>query len=197
VDRVREHGWLRPAGVYGFYPCHGGDGQLILQPPQGDPVSFTAPLGKEIAGLSGWFPPPGQGTDTAGLMAVTVGDEMVEAVRDQYRQGRYRDYLLLHGLATELAEALAAWTHRRIRAELGIGGDDDPDPAQLLRGHYRGRRYAFAYPALPLLSDQEPALRLLGAERIGVSLTETFQLRPTLTTTAVVLHHPRARYYRV
>jgi 5-methyltetrahydrofolate--homocysteine methyltransferase len=122
---------------------------------------------------------------------------MVEAVRDQYRQGRYRDYLLLHGLATELAEALAAWTHRRIRAELGIGGDDDPDPAQLLRGHYRGRRYAFGYPALPLLSDQEPALRLLGAERIGVSLTETFQLRPTLTTTAVVLHHPRARYYRV
>ncbi len=197
VEQVREHGWLRPAGVYGFFPCHGGDGQLLLHAPDGELVALTAPRGKKIAGLCGWFPPPEHGTDTAGLMAVTVGDGMVEAVREQYRQGRYRDYLLLHGLATELAEALAAWTHRFIRAELGIGHRDDPDPAKLLRGHYQGRRYAFGYPALPLLSDQEPALALLGAERIGVSLTETYQLHPTLTTTAVVLHHARARYYRV
>ena len=165
--------------------------------PAGDTVGFTAPRGKEIPGLSGWFPPPGQAPDTVGLMAVTVGDRMVRAVRDHYRQGKYRDYLLLHGLATELAEALAAWTHRKLRAELGIDNHDDPDPAKLLRGHYRGRRFAFGYPALPLLSDQAPVLGLLGAHRIGVSLTETFQLQPTLTTTAVVLHHPRTRYFRV
>ncbi len=197
IDRVREHGWLKPAGAYGWFPCHGDDGRLILKPPRGEAVSLTAPKGREIAGLSGWFPPPGAPPDTAGMMVVTVGDDMVRAVREQYHQGRYRDYLLLHGLATELAEALAAWTHRHLRAELGIGDLDDPDPARLLRGHYRGRRYAFGYPALPLLSDQACVLELLGAERIGVSLTETFQLRPTLTTTAVVLHHPRARYFRV
>ncbi len=197
VDRVRAEGWLRPAAVRGWFPCHGGEGQLIIHAPGGESVRFTAPRGKEIAGLSGWFPPPGEPPDALGLMAVTVGDGMVEAVREQYRQGRYRDYLLLHGLGTELAEALAAWTHRALRRELGIADQDDPDPARLLRGHYRGRRYAFGYPALPLLADQAPLLALLGADRIGVGLTETFQLQPTMTTTAVVLHHPRARYFRV
>ena len=196
VDRVRDHGWAKPAGIYGWFPCHGAEGELILGAPDGGEIRLTAPRGKEIAGLSGWFPPQGEPPDVAGLMVVTVGDAMVSAVRDHYRQGKYRDYLLLHGLATELAEALAAWTHRHLRAELGIGHLDDPDPAQLIRGHYRGRRYAFGYPAVPLLSDQRQVLQALGADRIGVSLTETFQLRPTLTTTAVVLHHPRARYFR-
>ncbi len=197
VDLVRARGWLQPAGVYGWFPCHGADGALILETPDGGEIRLTAPRGKEIAGLSGWFPPVGEPPDVAGLMVVTAGDAMVAAVRDQYHQGKYRDYLLLHGLATELAEALAAWTHRHLRAELGIGDQDDPDPARLIRGHYRGRRYAFGYPAVPLLSDQAQVLAALDAERIGVSLTETFQLRPTLTTTAVVLHHPRARYFRV
>jgi len=197
LDQVREQGWLKPAGVYGWFPCHGAEGQLIMTGPDGAEIRLTAPRGKEIAGLSGWFPPVGESPDVVGLMAVTVGDDMVRAVREQYHQGKYRDYLLLHGLATELAEALAAWTHRHLRAELGIGDQDDPDPARLIRGHYRGRRYAFGYPAVPLLSDQQQVLALLGAERIGVSLTETFQLKPTLTTTAVVLHHPSARYFRV
>ena len=196
VDRVRENGWLAPAGVYGWFPCHGAEGELVLDSPDGGEIRLTAPRGKEIAGLSGWFPPPGEPADVAGLMAVTVGDAMVRAVREHYHQGKYRDYLLLHGLATELAEALAAWTHRHLRAELGIGDQDDPDPAKLIRGHYRGRRYAFGYPAVPLLSDQQQVLEALDAGRIGISLTETFQLRPTLTTTAVVLHHPRARYFR-
>jgi 5-methyltetrahydrofolate--homocysteine methyltransferase len=197
VARMREHGWLKPAGVYGWFPCHGAEGELVMGTPDGGSIRLTAPRGKEIAGLSGWFPPRGEAPDAAGLMAVTVGDDMVRAVREHYHRGEYRDYLLLHGLATELAEALAAWTHRHLRAELGIGDQDDPDPAKLIRGHYRGRRYAFGYPAVPLLSDQQQVLDALDAQRIGVSLTETFQLRPTLTTTAVVLHHPRARYFRV
>jgi 5-methyltetrahydrofolate--homocysteine methyltransferase len=199
LEQVRAGGWLAPRVAYGWFPCHGdtvGE-RLLLQPPEGEPVALRAPRGKELAGLAGWFPALDQAPDTAGLMAVTVGDAMVEAVREQYRQGRYRDYLLLHGLGTELAEALAAWTHRHMRAEIGIGEHDDPDPAKLLRGRYRGRRYAFGYPALPLLSDQAQVLALLGAEDIGVRLTETFQLRPTMTTTAVVLHHPGARYFRV
>ena len=197
VERVRVAGWLQPAGVYGWFPCHGGDAQIILGRPDGGEERLTTPQGREIAGLSGWFPPQGEPPDVAGLMAVTVGDAMVSAVRDHYHQGAYRDYLLLHGLGTELAEALAAWTHRHLRAELGIGDQDDPDPTRLIRGHYRGRRYAFGYPAVPLLSDQRQVLSLLGADRIGISLTETFQLNPTMTTTAVVLHHPRARYFRV
>ncbi len=197
VERVRSEGWLRPAGVYGFFPTHAAKNALLLESPSGETVRLTAPSGRKIAGLTDWFPPSDQAPDTAGLMAVTVGDPLVAAVREHYQRGEYRDYLLLHGLATELAEALAACTHRLARSALGISDHDDPNPARMLRGRYRGRRYAFGYPALPLLSDQGPVLDLLGAHRIGMRLSNTHQLRPILSTTAVIVHHPAARYYRV
>jgi len=197
MTRVQAEGWLNPGIVRGYYPCHGGQQQLLVHSGGAEPLALTAPRGRQVAGLSGWFPAPDQPPDTLGLMAVTVGDGLVQAARDHYRRGEYRDYLLLHGMASELTEALAAWTHQQMRHELGIADRDHADPERLLQGAHRGRRYAFGYPALPHTAEQGPVLQLLGAERIGLRLGTERQLHPELSTTAVIVHHPAARYFRV
>jgi 5-methyltetrahydrofolate--homocysteine methyltransferase len=96
-----------------------------------------------------------------------------------------------------MAEALAEYVHKRIRAELGFAGEDARDRDRLLQQGYRGSRYSFGYPACPNLEDQEQILALLGAERIGLSLSEGFQLHPEQSTSAIVLHHPQAKYFSV
>ncbi|MFH1464974.1 MAG: methionine synthase [Pseudomonadota bacterium] len=197
LARVEAAGWAQPAVARGYFPCHAEGERLALALPGGGSLRLTAPRGQAIRGLGAWFPPPDEPPDLAGLLVATLGDAMVEAARAHYTRGAYRDYLLLHGLAQELTEALAAWLHRLMRQELGIGGDDDPDPARSLRGKHRGRRYAFGFPALPELQEQRPVLEALRAADLGVHLSPGGQLSPILTTTALVVAHPRARYYRV
>jgi 5-methyltetrahydrofolate--homocysteine methyltransferase len=107
------------------------------------------------------------------------------------------DYLYLHGLGVESAEALAEWFHRQLRREWGIGGDDSPSIPKLFKKHYRGCRYAFGYPACPALEDQAKLFKLLDPERIGLTLSEQFQLEPEQSTTALVVHHPQAKYFNV
>ncbi|MEZ5862452.1 MAG: vitamin B12 dependent-methionine synthase activation domain-containing protein, partial [Geminicoccaceae bacterium] len=108
-----------------------------------------------------------------------------------------QDYVRLHGLGVELAEALAEYVHAKIRAELGFGHEDAREMAQVLKQGYRGSRYSFGYPACPTLKDQEPLLELLGSSRIGVELSEGWQLHPEQSTSAIVLHHPQARYFNI
>jgi 5-methyltetrahydrofolate--homocysteine methyltransferase len=117
--------------------------------------------------------------------------------RAWFAQNRYQDYVRLHGLGVELAEALAEYVHARIRAELGFGHEDAREMRELLKQGYRGSRYSFGYPACPNLADQRALLELLGAERIGVELGEEDQLWPEQSTSAIVLHHPQARYFSV
>ncbi|MBD0274989.1 MAG: hypothetical protein ICV73_24070, partial [Acetobacteraceae bacterium] len=114
-----------------------------------------------------------------------------------FEDNRYQDYLYLHGLSVEMAEAMAEYVHKRIRAEWGFGAEDDRDMDRMLQQGYRGGRYSFGYPACPRLEDQEPLLKLLGAERVGVSLSDEWQLHPEQSTSAIVLHHPRAKYFSV
>ncbi len=132
-----------------------------------------------------------------GLQVVTVGQRASEVARDWFAADRYQDYLYLHGFGVEMAEAMAEYVHKRIRAELGFAGEDARDRDSLLQQGYRGSRYSFGYPACPNLQDQEQILDLLGAERIGLKLSEGYQLHPEQSTSAIVLHHPQAKYFSV
>jgi len=195
--RLRTHDGFRPAVARGWFPCHAEGAHLLLDLPGGGPLRLTAPHGRTIPGLCGWFPPPGGPAGVAGLMVATLGEGLLVEASAHYTRGEYRDYLLLYGLAQELTEALAVWLHRHMWQELGISAEGDPDPVRLPCGHHRGRRFAFGYPALPDLMEQEPVLAALQADRIGVGLSPEGQLQPVLSTTALVVAHPRARYYRV
>jgi len=135
--------------------------------------------------------------DVIGLQLVTVGQRASDIARTWFRANHYRDYLFLHGLSVEMAEALAEYVHRQIRSDLGIVGDDAREMGKLLHQGYRGSRYSFGYPACPDLSQQATLNRLLGAERIGVTLTEESQLEPEQSTSALVVHHPQAKYFSV
>ena len=119
------------------------------------------------------------------------------SAREWFAADRYQDYVRLHGLGVELAEALAEYVHAKIRAELGFGHQDARDMRELLKQGYRGSRYSFGYPACPNLADQAALLRLLGADRIGIELSDEDQLWPEQSTSAIVLHHPQARYFNV
>ena len=132
-----------------------------------------------------------------GLQVVTVGQTASDRAREWFEANRYQDYLYLHGLSVEVAEAMAEYVHKRIRAELGFAAEDDRDIERMLQQGYRGSRYSFGYPACPKLEDQAPLLRLLGAERIGVSLSDEWQLHPEQSTSAIVVHHRRAKYFSV
>jgi 5-methyltetrahydrofolate--homocysteine methyltransferase len=114
-----------------------------------------------------------------------------------FKENAYSDYLYLHGLGVETAEALAELWHRRMRQELGIAGDDSPSIPDWFHQKYRGSRYSFGYPACPNLEDQTKLFELLDPARIRVSLSEEFQLVPEQSTSAIVVHHPEAKYFNV
>ena len=128
---------------------------------------------------------------------MTVGREVTRVAKKWYDSGRYQDYLFLHGLGVESAEALAECFHRQLRLEWGIGGDDSHEVRKLFKGHYRGCRYSFGYPACPNLEDQAGLFQLIEPERVGITPSEQFQLEPEQSTTAIVVHHPRAKYFNV
>jgi 5-methyltetrahydrofolate--homocysteine methyltransferase len=128
---------------------------------------------------------------------VTVGQRASEVAREWFEENRYQDYLYLHGISVEMAEALAEYTHKRIRAELGFAAEDDRDLDKMLQQSYRGSRYSFGYPACPNVEDQDKLLKLLHAERIGISLSDEYQLHPEQSTSAIVVLNPRAKYFSV
>ena len=132
-----------------------------------------------------------------GARPVSVGQRAGDVARAWFADDRYRDYLFLHGLGVELAEALAEFVHQRIRAELGLAAEDAREIDKMLKQGYRGARYSFGYPACPNLADQRQILELLEAERIGVDLGDEDQLHPEQSTSAIVVHHPQARYFSV
>ena len=135
--------------------------------------------------------------DVIGLQVVTVGQKASDIARQWFEADRYQDYLYLHGLSVEMAEAMAEYTHKRIRAELGFAAEDARDMNKLLQQGYRGSRYSFGYPACPRLEEQEPILKLLDAEKIGVTLTDGFQLHPEQSTSALVILNPHAKYFSI
>jgi 5-methyltetrahydrofolate--homocysteine methyltransferase len=194
---------LRPAAVYGFFPAAAhGDVLTVYQDDRRTPrATFAFPRQDhgEFLCLADYVAPPkdGAAVDHVAFMAVTMGREVSKVAHDWYAAGKYQDYLYLHGLGVESAEALAELVHKQVRAEWGIGGDDAADVRKLFKKHYRGCRYSFGYPACPALEDQATLFKLLEPGRIGLALSEQFQLEPEQSTTALVLHHPAAKYFNV
>ncbi len=203
LDVSKQQGILLPQAVYGYWPAgaEGDDAVLFDFEDQGREVArFSLPRQDRDGGLcvADFLRDVDSGErDVLGLQVVTIGQRASDVAREWFAQDRYRDYLYLHGLGVELAEALAEYVHKRIRGELGFGHEDARDPAKLLQQGYRGSRYSFGYPACPKLEDQRQILGLLGAGRIGVSLSDEFQLHPEQSTSAIVLHHPQAKYFTV
>ena len=193
---------LQPRVVYGYFPCQSEGNDLIVYAEDGrtPKVRFTFPRqssGRHLC-IADFFAATDSGRmDVLGCMLVTVGRRATEVTRELFEQHNYTDYLYLHGLSVEGAEALAELWHKRMREELGIAGDDSPDLTRIFRQGYRGSRYSFGYPACPNLEDQAKLFDLLEPERIGVELSEEFQLDPEQSTSAIVIHHPEAKYFNI
>ncbi|MFI9153372.1 methionine synthase [Streptomyces sp. NPDC053367] len=199
LDRLQTENLLEAAVVYGYFPCVSKDDDLIILDEQGNErTRFTFPRqrrGRRLC-LADFFRPEESGeTDVVGLQVVTVGSRIGEETARLFESNSYRDYLELHGLSVQLAEALAEYWHARVRSELGFAGEDPAEIEGMFELKYRGARFSLGYGACPDLEDRAKIADLLEPERIGVKLSEEFQLHPEQSTDAIVIHHPEAKYF--
>ena len=199
--RSKREELLVPKVVYGYFACQSSGNDLIVyDEDQREQVRFTfprQPAGKHLC-LADFFASQESGRmDVVGFHLVTVGHRASEYSHELFKADNYADYLYFHGLSVETAEALAEYWHKRIRQELGIAGNDATNLSRLFHQQYQGSRYSFGYPACPRLEDQEKLFTLLNPGRIGVSLTEEFQLEPEQSTSAIIVHHPEAKYFSI
>ncbi|MCC6442005.1 MAG: methionine synthase [Armatimonadetes bacterium] len=197
--RCIEERILRPAVVYGYFPCQSEQNDLIVYGEDGsERVRFPFP--RQASGrrrcIADFFASRASGRqDVAAFSVVTVGRRASEYAHELFGGHEYSDYLYLHGLSVETAEALAEYAHHLVREEMGFADEDSPDIRKIFQQGYRGSRYSFGYPACPNLEDQTRLFILLQPERIGVSLSEEYQLEPEQSTSAVIVHHPQAKYF--
>jgi 5-methyltetrahydrofolate--homocysteine methyltransferase len=204
LDRVHTEGLLEAAVTYGYFPCRAeGDELVILHhegPEQGQQrarLRFPRQRRDRHLCLADFFRSADSGeTDVVAFHVVTMGSRVAEATSKLFAENAYRDYLELHGLSVQLTEALAEMWHARIRSELGFGDEDALDRDRLISDQgYRGSRYSFGYPACPDVEQQTVLVDLLDPSRIGVELSEEFQLHPEQSTSAMIVHHPEAKYF--
>ncbi|MGW0366784.1 methionine synthase [Streptomyces sp. NPDC002990] len=199
LDKLHTENLLEAAVVYGYFPCVSkGEDLIILDERGNERTRFTFPRqrrGRRLC-LADFFRPEDSGeTDVVGLQVVTVGSRIGEATAKLFESDSYREYLELHGLSVQLAEAMAEYWHARVRAELGFAGEDPANVEDMFDLKYRGARFSLGYGACPDLEDRAKIADLLQPERIGVHLSEEFQLHPEQSTDAIVIHHPEAKYF--
>ncbi|MCX5392277.1 methionine synthase [Streptomyces sp. NBC_00094] len=199
LDRIEREGLVDAAVVYGWFPCVSkGDDLIVLDEDGGERTRFSFPRqqrGRRLC-LADFHRAEDSGeVDAVALQVVTVGSRIGEETARLFAADAYRDYLELHGLSVQLAEALAEYWHGRVRAEWGIALGDPSGLDGMLRTEYQGCRYSLGYPACPDLEDRAKIAALLRPERIGVELSEEYQLHPEQSTDAIVVHHPEASYF--
>jgi 5-methyltetrahydrofolate--homocysteine methyltransferase len=203
MAKAKADGLLVPQVVYGYFPANSDGNELVIWTDElrrEEQVRFPFPRqGKApFLCIADFFRPiDGDEVDYAAFHIVTMGPAISERTAKLFADDRYQEYLLLHGLGVEMAEALAEYWHHRIREEWGFVGEDGPNLAGLFRQQYRGGRYSWGYPACPDLEDNEKVLALLGGERIGLVCDEDtgYQYQPEQTTSAIICHHPQAKYF--
>jgi 5-methyltetrahydrofolate--homocysteine methyltransferase len=199
LDRIQTGGLVEAGVVYGYFPCVSeGDDLVVLHDDGSERTRFTFPRQRRDRHLclSDFFRPRESGeTDVVGFQLVTVGSRISGSTQELFERNAYRDYLELHGLSVQLAEALAEYWHTRVRSELGFGGQDPDDIEEFFKLGYRGARFSLGYGACPDLEDRAKIVELLKPERIGVRLSEEFQLAPEQSTDAIIVHHPEAKYF--
>jgi len=200
--RSEREGLLVPRVVYGHFNCQSAANDLIVYDELGkiELTRFTfprQPSGKRLC-LADYFASVDSGRmDVVAFHLVTMGRRASEYSQELFKGDNYSDYLYFHGLSVESAEALAELWHKKIRQELGIAGKDASNLNELFRQGYQGSRFSFGYPACPNLEDQAKLFELLDPSRIDVELTEEFQLDPEQSTSAIIVHHPEARYFSI
>ena len=209
-EKVIAEKWFEPKAVYGFFPCQSDGNDLLLYEAPKNGWQPGAPSPRELQRFS--FPRQRQGRrlsiadffaardsgrmDVVGLSVVTIGARASQKTQKLFEANEYTAYLYLHGLSVETAEALAELLHKKMREELGIARQDSKRTSDLFHQKYRGSRYSFGYPACPNLEDQTKIFVLLRPEEaIGVRLTSGYQLEPEQSTSALVAHHPQAKYF--
>jgi 5-methyltetrahydrofolate--homocysteine methyltransferase len=201
-ERCKAQALLVPRVVYGHFPCQSSGNDLIIyqDDEKTERMRFTfprQPAGKHLC-LADFFAAQDSGrVDVVPFHLVTIGRRASEYAQELFKSDNYADYLYFHGLSVESAEALAELWHKRIREELGIAGQDAPELAKLFHQSYQGSRFSFGYPACPNLEDQAKLFELIDPSRIDVELTEEFQLEPEQSTSAIIVHHPEAKYFSV
>ena len=203
LARVQAEGTMHAAVVHGYFPAVSkGQDLIVLDETTGEErTRFTFPRQRRDRRLclSDYFRPQDSGeVDVVTFQVVTMGRHVSEVANELFAKNAYREYMELHGLSVQLTEGLAELWHSRVRSELGFAGEDVGDRAtQLSKLTYRGARYSFGYPACPDLEEQVKVQDLLQWERVGVELSEEYQLTPEQSTSAIVLHHPEAKYFAI
>jgi 5-methyltetrahydrofolate--homocysteine methyltransferase len=203
LNEVQSQGWLEAAVVYGYFPCVSEGNDLVILHHEGElkgkermRFSFPRQSRDRRLCISDFFASRESGkTDVVAFHVVTMGNTISKAANKLFEENAYREYLEIHGLSVQLTEALAEHWHARIREEMAVRGDDSPDIQGILDQGYRGSRYSFGYPACPNIEQQTLLCQLLEPERIGVVLSEEFQLHPEQSTSAIIVHHPEAKYF--
>ena len=203
INQVQSQGWLNAAVVYGYFPCYSEGNDLVILHHEGENkgkerIRFSFPRQSRDRRLciSDFFAAKESGkTDVVAFHVVTMGSTVSEAAAKLFAENNYREYLELHGLSVQLTEALAEHWHARMREELQVKAEDSSDLQGILDQGYRGSRYSFGYPACPDLEQQVQLCELLEPGRIGVELSEEFQLHPEQSTSAIIVHHPEAKYF--
>jgi 5-methyltetrahydrofolate--homocysteine methyltransferase len=203
LNDVQSNGWLNAAVVYGYFPCYSDGNDLVVLHHEGhmkgeERVRFTFPRQSRDRRLclSDFFRSKQSGEiDIVSFQFITMGQSISEAISKLFNANLYREYLELHGLSVQLTESLTEHWHSRVREELKIDGSDSKDLKAIFDQGYQGSRYSFGYPACPDLEQQIQMCELLEPERIGISLSEEFQLHPEQSTSSIVLHHPEAKYF--
>ena len=203
LNEVQSSGWLNAAVVYGYFPCYSEGNDLVILHHEGEKkgeerTRFTFPRQTRDRRLciSDFFASKDSDKrDVVAFHVVTMGSTVSEAAAKLFAANNYREYLELHGLSVQLTESLAEHWHARIREELSVKSEDSSDLQGILDQGYRGSRYSFGYPACPDLEQQVQLCELLDPVRIGVELSEEFQLHPEQSTSAIIVHHPEAKYF--
>jgi 5-methyltetrahydrofolate--homocysteine methyltransferase len=203
LNEVQSKGWLEAAVVYGYFPCVSEGNDLVILHHEGpdkgkERTRFSFPRQRRDRRLclSDFFASRESGkVDVVAFHVVTMGNTVSKAANELFAANAYREYLELHGLSVQLTEALAEHWHARIREEMSVRGEDAPDIQGILDQGYRGSRYSFGYPACPDIEQQTQLCELLEPGRIGVELSEEFQLHPEQSTSAIIVHHPEAKYF--
>jgi 5-methyltetrahydrofolate--homocysteine methyltransferase len=203
LNDVQSNGWLNAAVVYGYFPCYSEGNDLVVLHHEGESkgkerVRFTFPRQSRDRRLclADFFRSKESGQiDVVSFQFVTMGQSISDAISKLFNANLYREYLELHGLSVQLTESLTEHWHARTREEMKIDGKDSKDLKEIFDQGYQGSRYSFGYPACPDLEQQLQMCELLQPERIGISLSEEFQLHPEQSTSSIVLHHPEAKYF--
>jgi 5-methyltetrahydrofolate--homocysteine methyltransferase len=201
-ERSNREQLLTPRVVYGYFPCQSLGNDLIIygDDEKTERLRFTfprQPSGKNLCLADFFAARESDRMDVVAFHLVTMGGRASEYAQELFKSDNYADYLYFHGLSVEGAEALAELWHKRIREELGIADQDAPEVTKLFRQFYQGSRFSFGYPACPNLEDQAKLFELLDPGRIGVQLSEEFQLEPEQSTSAIIVHHPEAKYFSI